>query len=115
MSASRRTEILLLAVLAVALVSLAMANVARADSLQPSYLDFQALKEKYDNEKKVQLQEGYVLETLNNKSGRKTGTLSFGGETTVQDPYQGIGATTNFGSRDPNQVDGPKINLRISF
>ena len=47
MSASRRTEILLLAVLAVALVNLAMANVARADSLQPSYLDFQALKEKY--------------------------------------------------------------------
>ena len=101
--------------LAVVAMALAVPGLAHADSLQPSYLDFQALKEKYDKEKKVQLQEGYVLKTLNNKSGRKTGTLSFGGETTVQDPYQGIGASTNFGSRDLNQIDGPKINLRIAF
>ncbi len=101
--------------LVIVAAALAVPGLAHADGIQPGYVDFQALKEKYDKEKKVQLQEGYVLETLNDKSGRKTGTLSFGGETRVGDPYQGLGARTNFGNRDLNEIDGPKINLRIAF
>lgn len=102
----------LLAVIAMAMV---MPGPARADSANPGYLNLQALKEKYDREKKVQMQEGYVLEPLNDKGGRKIGTLSFGGQTRIEDPYQGIGARRNFGPRDPNEAPGAMINLRISF
>jgi len=101
--------------LAVVAIMLALPGLAHADSADPGYLNFQALKEKYDNQKKIQMQEGYVLQPLNDKSGRKIGTLSFGGETRIEDPYQGIGARTNFGARDPNEAPGAMINLRISF
>jgi len=105
----------ILPLLAVVVAALAMPGLAYADSANPSYLNFQALQEKYDNEKKIQMQEGYVLEPLNDKGGRKVGSLSFGGQAKTDDPYQGIGARPNFAPADPNAPPSPLINLRISF
>lgn len=101
--------------LALVAMTLVLPGPAQADSADPGYLNFQAQKEKYDQQKKVQMQQGYVLEPLTNKSGHKIGTLSFGGQTRVEDPYQGIGARTNFGARDPNEISGPHVSLRFSF
>jgi len=105
----------ILPLLAIVGTALALPGLAHADGANPGYLNSQTLSEKYDREKKIQMQEGYVLEPLNDKAGNKIGTLSFGGETRIEDPYQGIGARTNFGSRDPNEPPSAMINLRISF
>jgi hypothetical protein len=88
---------------------------ARADTIEKSFFDFQALQQKFEEQKKVELQEGYVLENVQDKSGKKKGTFSFGGTNSVTDPYQQFPASTNFrGSRD-YEIDGPKLNLRLSF
>ena len=49
------------------------------------------------------------------KSGKKAGTFSFGGASSAEDPYQQFGARTNFRGSTINEIDGPKLNLRLSF
>ena len=86
---------------------------AQADSLQKSF-DFNALKQKYDQQQKQQLEQGYVLENLKGADGNRT-TFSLGGRVAVDDPYQQFGAQTNFRGRTVQEIDGPKVKLSISF
>ena len=101
-----------LAVAALAAI-VALPVAAQADGLQKSF-DFNALKQKYDQQQQQQLQQGYVLQDLKNVDGTQS-TLSLGGRVAVDDPYQQFGAQTNFRGRTVPEIDGPKVKLSISF
>jgi acid phosphatase family membrane protein YuiD len=101
---------------AFAVVALLTATaVARADGMENSLFDFNAMQQKFGQQKKQQEKQGYVLQNLKDKTGTDAGTLSFGGANDVVDPYQQFSATRNFRGSNSSEIDGPKLNLQLSF
>ena len=90
-------------------------SAVRADSIEKTLFEFDTLKQKFDQQEKKRIEDGYVLENLKDKSGKKSGTFSFGGVNAVEDPYQQFGARTNYRGSTTYEIDGPKLNLRLSF
>jgi hypothetical protein len=104
-----------LAAAALLVALMGMPAAVRAESIEKTFFEFDTLKHKFDQQEKKRIEEGYVLESLKDKSGKKSGTFSFGGANSVEDPYQQFGARTNFRGSTINEIDGPKLNLRLSF
>lgn len=98
-----------------ALMLAALPEPVRADTAEPTFFDFNALKERYEREERQRQEDGFVLQELADKKGKKAGRLSFGSATEVEDPYQQFGARTNFRGRTSDEISPPGLNLKLSF
>ena len=106
---------LALRILPTAGIWLLLAAPAGAESLERSAFDFDSLKQRFESQDAQRRADGLVLERLRDEEGVAHGRLSFGGDVTHRDPYEGTAGAVNFRGRTEEELGGSIINLRVSF